>query len=70
MGIAEYWIAEHYKGLGGCRYIGNPKQPTITVCQLVDGIYETRLFRRGESLVSPSFPNLRLITDQVFDAGE
>lgn len=67
MGIAEYWIVD-YKGLGGRRYIGSPKQPTITVCQLVDGIYETRLFRRGESLVSPSFPNLTLTTDQVFDA--
>ncbi|MGP1387966.1 MAG: Uma2 family endonuclease [Thainema sp.] len=69
MGIAEYWIVD-YKGLGGRRYIGSPKQPTITVCQLVDGIYETRLFRRGESLVSPSFPSLRLTTDQVFAAGE
>lgn len=69
MGIAEYWIVD-YKGLGGRRYIGSPKQPTITVCQLVNGIYETRLFRRGESLVSPSFPNLKLTTDQVFEAGE
>jgi len=52
------------------RYIGSPKQPTITVCRLVEGIYETQLFRRGESLVSPSFPNLRLTTEQVFTAGQ
>jgi Uma2 family endonuclease len=68
MGIAEYWIVD-YKGLGGRRYIGSPKQPTITVCQLVEGVYETQLFRRGESLVSPSFPGLRLTTDHFFAAG-
>lgn len=38
--------------------------------KVVEGVYETQLFRRGESLVSPSFPILRLITDQVFMAGE
>ena len=69
MGIAEYWIVD-YRGLGGRRYIGSPKQPTITVCRLVEGVYETQLFRRGESLVSPSFPNLRLTMDQVFEAGD
>lgn len=68
MGIAEYWIVD-YRGLGGRRYIGSPKQPTITVCQLVEGVYETQLFRRGEALVSPSFPGLRLTTDQIFAAG-
>ncbi|MEB3359472.1 MAG: Uma2 family endonuclease [Synechococcales bacterium] len=69
MGIPEYWIVD-FRGLGGRRYIGSPKQPTITVCQLVDGVYETRLFRRGESLESPNFSNLRLTTDQVFEAGQ
>ncbi len=69
MGIAEYWIVD-YKGLGGRRYIGSPKQPTITICSLVDGVYETQLFRRGDMLVSPSFPSLRLTADQVFSAGE
>jgi Uma2 family endonuclease len=69
MGIAEYWIVD-YRGLGGRRYIGSPKQPTITVCRLVDGAYETQLFRRGDEVVSPSFPGLRLTTDQVFNAGE
>ena len=69
MGIAEYWIVD-YRGLGGRRYIGSPKQPTITVCRLVEGAYETQLFRRGDEVVSPSFPNLRLTADQVFKAGE
>lgn len=68
MGIAEYWIVD-YRGLGGRRYIGSPKQPTITVCRLVEGAYETQLFRRGDAVVSPSFPNLRLQVDYVFKTG-
>ena len=68
MGIGEYWIVD-YRGLGGRRYIGNPKQPTITICQLVNDVYETQLFRRGEKLVSPTFPQLKLTADQLFDAG-
>ncbi|MEM9119188.1 MAG: Uma2 family endonuclease [Cyanobacteria bacterium P01_F01_bin.56] len=68
MGIPEYWIVD-YQGLGGRRYIGNPKQPTVTVCQLVNGVYQTQLFRWGEALVSPQFPTLSLTTTQLFDAG-
>lgn len=33
IGIPEYWIVD-YLGLGGKQFIGNPKQPTFTVCQL------------------------------------
>ncbi|MCG9890977.1 MAG: Uma2 family endonuclease [Thermosynechococcaceae cyanobacterium MS004] len=69
MGIAEYWIVD-YKGLGGRRYIGSPKQSTITICSLVDGVYETQLFRRGDVLISPGFPSLMLTADEVFSAGD
>lgn len=69
MGVPEYWIVD-YQGLGGRRYIGNPKQPTITLCRWVEGIYETQLFRQGDTLTSPSFPNLRLTANQVFAAGQ
>ncbi|NET08885.1 MAG: Uma2 family endonuclease [Symploca sp. SIO2B6] len=65
MGIQEYWISD-YKGLGGRRYIGSPKQPTITICHLVNGIYETKLFRQGDMLISPSFPTFRLAADKIF----
>jgi Uma2 family endonuclease len=68
MGIAEYWIVD-YQGLGGRRYIGNPKQPTITICRWVEGVYATQIFRWGDNLVSSGFPNLRLTTDQIFAAG-
>jgi len=30
MGIQEYWIVD-YLGLGGRRFIGNPKQPTFSI---------------------------------------
>ncbi|MBE9110907.1 Uma2 family endonuclease [Nodosilinea sp. LEGE 07298] len=69
MSIPEYWIVD-YLGLGGRRYIGNPKQPTITVCRWAEGVYETQLFRRGDTIISPGFPNLRLTTDQIFTAGQ
>jgi Uma2 family endonuclease len=65
--IQEYWIVD-YAGLGGRRFIGSPKQPTITVCQLVDGEYELQKFRAGDGLISPTFPNLALTVDQIFSA--
>ena len=64
MGIQNYWIVD-YLGLGGRRYIGTPKQPTITVCTLMNGIYETKLFRQGETMVSPNLSGFQLAVDQV-----
>lgn len=66
MGINEYWIAD-YLGLGGRRYIGSPKQPTFTVCTLVDGEYEMQQFRDGDCILSPTFPGVQLTVDQVFN---
>ncbi len=57
MGIQEYWILD-YLGLGGRRFIGNPKQPAVTVCTLVDGEYEVQLFRGAEPVRSQAFPEL------------
>ncbi|MEH1936886.1 MAG: Uma2 family endonuclease [Nostoc sp.] len=67
-GVAEYWIVD-YLGLGGRRYIGNPKQPTISVYYLVDGEYQVNLFRGKLRIVSPSFPELNLTAEQIFQAG-
>ena len=64
LGIAEYWIVD-YLGLGGRRFIGNPKQPTISICQLVDGEYDVRLFRDREILQSSIFSELKLIASDV-----
>ena len=65
LGIPEYWIAD-YAALGGRRFIGNPKQPTFTVCSLMDGEYEAQRFQGGDRIFSPTFPDLGLTVDQVF----
>lgn len=69
MGIPEYWIVD-YLGLGGRRYIGNPKRPTLSVHQLVKGEYQVKQFREGERIESKTFPQLNLTAQQVFSAGE
>ena len=66
LGIAEYWIVD-YLGLGGRRYIGNPKQPTISIYQLVDEEYQLQQFRGGDILISSIFPDLNLTAQQIFD---
>jgi Uma2 family endonuclease len=68
LGIPEYWIAD-YAGLGGTRHIGKPKQPTLSICVLVDGEYEIQQFRGGQAIVSPTFPALKLTAEQVLTAG-
>ena len=65
MGIAEYWIVD-YLGLGGRRFIGNPKQPTISVYQLVDGEYQVSKFRENDKVESLIFPELDLTAGQIF----
>ena len=67
MGIPEYWIVD-YAALGGKRFIGNPKQQTITICELVDGEYQTTQFQGDRSIVSPLFPDLNLTAQQIFDS--
>ncbi|WP_293353251.1 MULTISPECIES: Uma2 family endonuclease [unclassified Microcoleus] len=68
MGIAEYWIVD-YAALGGRNFIGNPKQPTISVCNLVDGEYQILKFRECDRIVSQTFPDLSLTANQIFQAG-
>lgn len=85
MAIPEYWIVEDtaldgspdlkqvsvdFRALGAVRYIGKPKQPTITVCQLVEGEYQMQRFISGQRLDSNIFPELDLTTDTIFQAAE
>jgi len=65
MGIFEYWIID-YAALGGRNFIGNPKQPTITVFNLVDGEYQISKFQGTERLISQTFPELNLTAMQIF----
>ena len=69
LGINEYWIVD-YLGLGGRRYIGNPKQPTISVYHLVEGEYILNLFRDENVVASPTFPELNLRAEQIFRVGQ
>ncbi len=68
MGIQEYWIVD-YLGLGGRRFIGNPKQPTFSIYQLIDSQYQVKQFRGDERIESPTFPELNLTAQQVFAKG-
>lgn len=67
MGIPEYWIVD-YLGLGGRRFIGNPKKPTLSVYQLVDGEYQVTLFTGNERIESKAFPDLQLSAAEIFAA--
>ncbi len=69
LGIGEYWIVD-YLGLGGRRYIGDPKQPTISVYHLVGGEYVLNLFRGQNVVGSPTFPELNLTAEQIFQIGQ
>ena len=68
MGIAEYWIVD-YAGLGGVRHLGRPKQPTLTICTLVEGEYEVSRLRGGKPIVSPLFPGLSLTAEGILNLG-
>ncbi|MGF1513513.1 MAG: Uma2 family endonuclease [Elainellaceae cyanobacterium] len=64
LGVAEYWIVD-FRGLGGLAFIGKPKQPTLTVCQLQGEQYGQRQYRLGEAVASDVFPGLTLRFDDL-----
>jgi Uma2 family endonuclease len=64
LGIPEYWIVD-YRGLGGIAFIGRPKQPTITVCQLVGEDYTKQPYRLGQPISSLLLPRLQLCLDNI-----
>ena len=67
IGIPEYWIVD-YLALGGKRFTGNPKPPTISVYYLVEGEYQLTQFRGDDRIQSSTFPDLNLTAQQIFDA--
>jgi|688.fasta_scaffold564926_2 Uma2 family endonuclease len=69
LGVQEYWIVD-YLGLGGRRYIGSPKQPTISIYHLVEGEYTMELFQGQEVLKSCLFSELALTTEQIFQVAQ
>ncbi|NER45255.1 MAG: Uma2 family endonuclease [Symploca sp. SIO1A3] len=64
LGIPEYWIVD-FRGLGGTAFIGKPKQPTFTVCQLDGDEYRLQQYRLGDAIASPLFPSLQLRLDDM-----
>ncbi len=65
IGIPEYWIVD-YAALGGRKFIGNPKHPTVSVCTLVDGEYQVKKFQSQDKIQSLQFPELNLTVTQAF----
>lgn len=67
-GIAEYWLVD-YLAIGSRSYLGNPKEPTVFVYVLQpDGQYQANLYRGEALIVSPTFPELQLTPNAIFDS--
>ncbi|MBH8565842.1 Uma2 family endonuclease [Nostoc sp. CENA67] len=64
LNIPKYWIVD-FRGLGGLQFIGNPKQPTFTVCQLVNSVYQQQQYRLGDTIYSYILPNLKFQLDDI-----
>lgn len=64
LGIPEYWIVD-FRALGGIAFIGKPKQPTFTICQLDGDEYRQQQYRLGQAISSPLFPDLQLRLDDI-----
>jgi len=66
LGVLEYIIVD-YAAFGGIRFIGSPKQPTITIYQLEDGEYlPAKVFRGQDRIDSRLFPNIPLTAEKIF----
>ena len=69
LGIPEYWIVD-YLAIGSRTLLGNPKQPTIFIHQLVEGEYQVQSLTGSERIISSTFPELELTCDQVFASSQ
>lgn len=66
LGVFEYIIVD-YAAFGGIRFIGSPKQPTITIYQLEGAEYlPPKVFRGQDRIDSRLFPNIPLTAEQIF----
>jgi Uma2 family endonuclease len=66
LGILEYIIVD-YAAFGGIRFIGSPKQPTITIYQLENEEYlPGKVFRGQDRIQSRLFPDISLTAEQIF----
>ncbi len=69
LGIAEYWVVD-YAALGGRNFLGNPKEPTLSVYQLIEGEYQIQQFRGDDLIIFPIFPAFNKTANQIFRANQ
>lgn len=69
LGIAEYWVVD-YAALGGRNFLGNPKEPTLSVYQLIEGEYQVQQFRGDDPIISTTFPAFKKTANQIFRANQ
>jgi len=62
--IPEYWIVD-YLGIGAKKFTGNPKQPTVSICQLIDDEYQITQLQGDDRIISLAFPELDLTVKQI-----
>lgn len=67
LGIQEYWVVD-YLGIGGRKFIGHPKQPTLSIFQLENGEYQLQQYRDHQQIKSLIFPEITLSAAQIFRA--
>ena len=70
-GVKEYWIVD-FAAIGGMRYIGRPKQPTISIYWMdkeQNEYGESKQFRGNDPIDSPTFPKLEVTAEQVLQPG-
>jgi len=71
IGIKEYWVVD-YAALGGMRYIGYPKQPTLSIYTMDSKQGEFGLakqFRAGDCIESVILPDFTPKTSNLWMAG-
>ncbi|NEQ74920.1 MAG: Uma2 family endonuclease [Okeania sp. SIO2C9] len=69
LGISEYWIVD-YLAIASRSYLGRSKVPTVFVYQLINGEYQSQVFRGKDRIISPTFPELELTVEQVVTASQ
>ena len=69
LGIPEYWIVD-YLAIASRAYLGNPKVPTVSVYQLIEGQYQVQKFRGSDRILSNTFPELELTVEQIVNSSQ
>jgi hypothetical protein len=76
LGIKEYWIIDYLAcceadpcGIASRALLGDPKFPTISVYMLNEqGKYDHQQFRGDEIIISPTFSEVQMTADSIFQA--